>query len=622
MASESLPRNDANTTESGQLIGTRPISHENANIANRYQASFSSEVRSAVIQMESMSMNPGSPKYNETQSKIDETTHREHQRPEETSIYTRSQSFRESVSTLASPRTSTMSPTKRTASISSVSNTTHVQSSDDDSENDANGEAFELKRLELFAKRANELYKIENWQKAEAFVQAIIKTLDKSSSLKVIKPGSISRNDWLLKLVDIQAQQSKWDDGLLTTKRLTKTDLNTDPSTNVAGFVEFWQSFFQYKLGNLKAARRLCKKVIKVRQGSATVVTKQDEAVNLMLQILTKEGDEVELEFYQSMLSPQKVPPPLFFMHPKENTIMQQSTSSIVNSSVETNSAHQDAHRETVALAPSLEEKRSLLEPWLLDISPNARILMASVEDLDKAITHIMQNNDLTLAEVIFGDPGKLVHVSAQEFENFGRLPPLHQAIYYNNIALVQLLIKNYVDILSLSSGGWTTLNIAIQKASSEMVKFIIHSGFPVDGTGKVNERDLGIPLHVACSSNTNDRGAKIKILLDCGANINIKGFFGRTPLMALIMLSKANFVWNLLEDMEILLARRASVSEVDDNLQTALHLAAEVLDGGGILLLLRYGASISRRDLNGLIPRDLARQIGSGSSIEKLLSP
>ncbi|KAI5640062.1 ankyrin repeats (3 copies) domain-containing protein [Phthorimaea operculella] len=97
----------------------------------------------------------------------------------------------------------------------------------------------------------------------------------------------------------------------------------------------------------------------------------------------------------------------------------------------------------------------------------------------------------------------------------------MHYAVLGGNTDVVNLLIKqgarvNY-DCPELNKPS--PLDLAILKGDVEMVQLLMHAGAQVNASSSV----IGSPLHVACSDAISNRKEIIKILLESGADPNLK---------------------------------------------------------------------------------------------------
>ncbi|XP_004930731.1 ankyrin-3-like [Bombyx mandarina] len=97
----------------------------------------------------------------------------------------------------------------------------------------------------------------------------------------------------------------------------------------------------------------------------------------------------------------------------------------------------------------------------------------------------------------------------------------LHYAVLSGNPDVVNLMIKqgarvNY-DCPELSKPS--PLDLAILKGDVTMVQLLLSAGAQVNASSSV----IGSPLHVACSDNIDNRKEIVKILLESGADPNLK---------------------------------------------------------------------------------------------------
>lgn len=97
----------------------------------------------------------------------------------------------------------------------------------------------------------------------------------------------------------------------------------------------------------------------------------------------------------------------------------------------------------------------------------------------------------------------------------------MHYAVLSGNPEVVNLLIKqgarvNY-ECPELSKPS--PLDLAILKGDVSMLQMLLHAGAQVNASSSV----IGSPLHVACSDSITNRKEIVKILLESGADPNLK---------------------------------------------------------------------------------------------------
>lgn len=116
---------------------------------------------------------------------------------------------------------------------------------------------------------------------------------------------------------------------------------------------------------------------------------------------------------------------------------------------------------------------------------------------------------------------GADVNAVADERHDFRTV--LHYAVLSGNLDIVNLLIKqgarlNY-DKLTQPFPKPSPLDLAILKGDSRLVKLLVDAGADVNRSSPL----IGSPLHVACADNVANRLEIMSLLLDTGADPNLK---------------------------------------------------------------------------------------------------
>lgn len=146
------------------------------------------------------------------------------------------------------------------------------------------------------------------------------------------------------------------------------------------------------------------------------------------------------------------------------------------------------------------------------------------------------------------------------------RNTPLHTAVNFGKVRVVNLLISHYADINARANGGETPLHYAARQ--------------PFDPS--------------------QDRIGAAQVLLRSGANINEKDYIGRTPLF------QSSMVGNI-EMTEFLLREGANSNSVTSSGESSLHTAAAMGHSDIARLLIKYGAKVNQRNDAGITPLNRA---------------
>ena len=101
---------------------------------------------------------------------------------------------------------------------------------------------------------------------------------------------------------------------------------------------------------------------------------------------------------------------------------------------------------------------------------------------------------------------------------------PLHQAVFQNDVAAVQQLLKEGHSIEEETDDGQTVLHIAAECGLEEMCRIVIKQGVTVDSLDNFG----GTALHAAAACQ-NGVGV-IRVLIENGADAHLKDAAGMTP--------------------------------------------------------------------------------------------
>ena len=140
------------------------------------------------------------------------------------------------------------------------------------------------------------------------------------------------------------------------------------------------------------------------------------------------------------------------------------------------------------------------------------------------------------------------------------------------------------------SDVGQRLLFSATAAGYENVVKALVAAGVSVD------PKSGSTPLHLACS---NARLGCTRALIECGASVNAFGTRRRTPLLAAVSTQACSA-----PIIDMLVEGGANVSAVDEDKQTALHIAARVGVSSSVIAALLDQESMSKTKASKTKPR------------------
>ncbi|KAH8807390.1 ankyrin repeat-containing domain protein, partial [Xylogone sp. PMI_703] len=172
-----------------------------------------------------------------------------------------------------------------------------------------------------------------------------------------------------------------------------------------------------------------------------------------------------------------------------------------------------------------------------------------------------------------------------------------------------QLLKHKYADVNHQDSDGQTAFSIVVERDNSALMKlFFDHEDIDVN----INLA-YGVPVLWGLASNGNLD--MVELLLNRGANIEVKCSQGRTPLF----IAASN---GYEEVVRVLLERGANIEAEDHRGWTPLSIALKDTrrHASVVRLLLKYGAHKEHQDRHGRTPLSYAAQGGYTEIVQLLL--
>ncbi|CAK45316.1 probable 26S proteasome regulatory subunit p28 [Aspergillus awamori] len=197
------------------------------------------------------------------------------------------------------------------------------------------------------------------------------------------------------------------------------------------------------------------------------------------------------------------------------------------------------------------------------------------------------------IAESLLSANPKLANVKDDD----DRLP-IHWAVAYNRLPIVELLISNkHFDPDVEDGSGWTPLMIASSLKNAEgdpIIDLLLKKGADVS-TKSVSGQNA---LHFA-TSKANLSTVRTLIANKCSARV--KDRRGQLPLHRAAAIGSSPIIKILLEE------GKSPVNATDVDGLTALHHAVSEGHGDAAITLLKAGAEADKRDSNGVLAIDMA---------------
>lgn len=190
-------------------------------------------------------------------------------------------------------------------------------------------------------------------------------------------------------------------------------------------------------------------------------------------------------------------------------------------------------------------------------------------------------------------------------------LSPLHMAVAFNHLDIVNLLASAGADVHTLDHDGQSLVYVAVERGhGGSLIPHLANLGVDVN----VPDRDGFYPLHMA---GRRGDGSAIDALMEHGADVNVRDIAKNTVVGIAAHEGHAHLV-------EALVAVHGANLELGDiHGATPLHTTATRCLAGGFMLqkLLTLGAYVDAKDIHMSTPLHLAAQRGHLKCIDALLA-
>lgn len=172
----------------------------------------------------------------------------------------------------------------------------------------------------------------------------------------------------------------------------------------------------------------------------------------------------------------------------------------------------------------------------------------------------------------------------------------LHACRFSGNLEIVKYLIEKGENINACAPDGNSVLHRAIDHfRDTELLELLISKGVDLNATNVSLSRYSDVLTHSIMRGDLDS----FNLLLQNGANPNVRNLDGQTPLM---YSTQKDIIY-----LEILLNYPVNVNEKDILGQTALHHAIHYGKPANVQLLIKNGADLHIKNVNGVTPLKLA---------------
>ncbi|WP_264338859.1 ankyrin repeat domain-containing protein [Wolbachia endosymbiont (group A) of Cheilosia soror] len=184
------------------------------------------------------------------------------------------------------------------------------------------------------------------------------------------------------------------------------------------------------------------------------------------------------------------------------------------------------------------------------------------------------------------------------EAQNAYNKKPLHLAVEAGKLKVVRLLLDRGANIKAADMYGQTPLDLAIKKGYEDIVEVL-----------KQKQLDLDKELLIAAEKGDIE---KVRDSIRQGANVNVQGRQGWTPVFWAIQKNNFNII-------ELLLDNSADIKVKDNEGWTPLHWAVQLGSLDIVECLVERGADVNASTADGRTPLDIARDKGYNNIVNYL---
>jgi ankyrin repeat protein len=201
-----------------------------------------------------------------------------------------------------------------------------------------------------------------------------------------------------------------------------------------------------------------------------------------------------------------------------------------------------------------------------------------------------VQNNHKPVVEYLLSKGARIDEKNGQTGAT-----SLYKACFNGSLNIATVLVNAGADVNLKSTDGFTPLYAAVQNKHKPVVEYLLSKGARIDE--KIGQKGV-TALYQACFIGSLD---VVKVLVDAGADVNLKSTEEYTPLFIAIQNNHKSVI-------EYILSKGARVNETNGQYHdTPLHKACESGSLEVVKILVNAGADINAVNKQDKIPIDFA---------------
>ena len=193
-------------------------------------------------------------------------------------------------------------------------------------------------------------------------------------------------------------------------------------------------------------------------------------------------------------------------------------------------------------------------------------------------------------------------NVDCDDYQSWDGFKPLHWAVFYNNLQLVELLVKHEASVNTPTYFKESPLHLAIMKGHKDIVKILL---------GKISDVNLETLDNCLSLSIKNKKIELVKMIVEAGATLN-------NPVWEMTPLYQA-FKEKQFEIAKLLILLGANANFRFQNGASLLHHAVSESKDKIVQILIEGGACLSLK--NGVGNKPIETALRNDINVFKLIS-